>query len=1214
MLKFLEENYSPLLHQESYPTPPHLLIGPSVDLLKTREAFCRSLGAYGIACWQEYQTRLNDALRECERVIVPLLEKHFGMHALHPGDFPNQWKLPGGLKEHNYPPSDVDRMMSSRDVVATRVLKRAKLTQEDDLFNYCANYTNICKSHKCDPNYCLKDVRRYDKYDAARHSAVDPDKIITKDGVQLVVVTVKECRFDFGKVRSYDPSGEKDLTRGRPPVLRPKLFTDKNGMLKINMRRNNPRTTQEPHLSYLWGANTNTVPLFILPSPEQHLHGLGVEAFVQRMNNLDSAGFAGLDSATAKHVLDMYIMKYTMKPEHSSANSDIARRSLTQSYCQQHFDTDRRLRNLVGKHMHEITNSESQTNQQVAFVDGGGKTTFTNRKRPRKVSVTATSISGIASIADGSKSYTWKTICDRYKIRPPDIGHLNLFQYIYHHWSATETTTPQIYGYHDVATCPLRENYAKYTLAIFKPWRHSLDSNKHVDGTFASTLDEFLFDELLPDKTRTQILRARYNREADMSEASSFVANVAGSQASNRSNTAATNAAAAADAAGGPEAAQQQEIDCMTADALQQLDDRVDENHDWSDGYNPDLQHALETYQKNFYADLNKSILDGTVDDEQVFFDEHKFRPENAHPDEQQLIVCQHLLFHFIKCKWEEEHQSSPDLLPLCENLFVEGVAGSGKTFVIMTTRNITIAVENRNSADMASAPTGCAASLIRAKTNCRSCNLPAGPTIHKKPHHSTAKGTRTTQALRRVMSAVVYRQMDEHSMNGRVHWGWLEYRHAEHRVIAHVLDANMNVVRFDANDVLIPELAERRWGGIFKIASYGDHAQLLPIQINPVFSTRPAKPGSGDAVGSVSFSNFINPPDGDEGPTARSTCVYMDKILRQDDPDLLRLLAHMRDGEMDNADVELILSRCLENLEPREKASFDNAIHLSPTWAEAYPVIVDHLANVLTGPIAKIQAKLTSKWTTNCHLKEKTLPVYNALCPGGKVMLGVNFVVEQFIFNGSVGNLVAIKFADPAGPNADDPEGYAIVDFPLSTIPAHKNLIPGMPSTHVPIPMVKMRCERKCCGIETFPLRMADALTGHKAQGMTIAKNEPFEKAVLHFPTSATKHNTVGLEYVMTGRVKLLPDFAIGNKVADLDRRTLLKIGTTPTDVQRRLFQQMIRDRYEQVDRPRIMAEIAAVDPADVKTYEGGCRFLRRWYRKKFWNWPDPRPDNGPP
>ena len=98
-----------------------------------------------------------------------------------------------------------------------------------------------------------------------------------------------------------------------------------------------------------------------------------------------------------------------------------------------------------------------------------------------------------------------------------------------------------------------------------------------------------------------------------------------------------------------------------------------------------------------------------------------------------------------------------------------------------------------------------------------------------------------------------------------------------------------------------------------------------------------------------------------------------------------------------------------------------------------------------------------------------------------------------------------------------------------------------------------------------------------------------------------------------MTGRAKTLTDFAIGNKVADLDRNKLLKIGTMPKDVERRQFQRMVKDRYERVDRPRVKAEIAAVDTAEVKTYEGGCRFLRRWYREKFWNWPSPRPDESP-
>ena len=157
---------------------------------------------------------------------------------------------------------------------------------------------------------------------------------------------------------------------------------------------------------------------------------------------------------------------------------------------------------------------------------------------------------------------------------------------------------------------------------------------------------------------------------------------------------------------------------------------------------------------KTTSTDLNQSILDGTIDDKQVLFDENKYRPENAHPDEQQLIICQHLLFYYQKWQWEVEHQSSPEYLPPCENLFVEGVAGSGKTFVILTERNITIAVERRNSSEIASAPTGCAASIIRAKTNCCASNLPhRGCDLRKKPHDSKATNTRIAQATRRLLS-----------------------------------------------------------------------------------------------------------------------------------------------------------------------------------------------------------------------------------------------------------------------------------------------------------------------------------------------------------------------------------------------------------------------------------------------------------------------------
>ena len=85
------------------------------------------------------------------------------MHALHPARFPQQWKMPGRLKEHNYPPTNVDNMMSSQDVVETRSVQCPKLRSEYNFFNYAAQYTHICELHKCDHSYYVDEFQLIDK-------------------------------------------------------------------------------------------------------------------------------------------------------------------------------------------------------------------------------------------------------------------------------------------------------------------------------------------------------------------------------------------------------------------------------------------------------------------------------------------------------------------------------------------------------------------------------------------------------------------------------------------------------------------------------------------------------------------------------------------------------------------------------------------------------------------------------------------------------------------------------------------------------------------------------------------------------------------------------------------------------------------------------------------------------------------------------------------
>ena len=88
------------------------------------------------------------------------------------------------------------------------------------------------------------------------------------------------------------------------------MTTDNNGMVRIESRWNNPRATNEPHVSFNWGANSNTAPLFMSRRPAEHLHGLTRQQFKERVTNLDAAGFAGLDTDTAGHIQEKYIGKY----------------------------------------------------------------------------------------------------------------------------------------------------------------------------------------------------------------------------------------------------------------------------------------------------------------------------------------------------------------------------------------------------------------------------------------------------------------------------------------------------------------------------------------------------------------------------------------------------------------------------------------------------------------------------------------------------------------------------------------------------------------------------------------------------------------------------------------------------------------------------------------------------------------------------------------
>ena len=63
---------------------------------------------------------------------------------------------------------------------------------------------------------------------------------------------------------------------------------------------------------------------------------------------------------------------------------------------------------------------------------------------------------------------------------------------------------------------------------------------------------------------------------------------------------------------------------------------------------------------------------------------------------------------------------------------------------------------------------------------------------------------------------------------------------------------------------------------------------------------------GGADRDGKIAFSRFLEPPDKKE---AMTTFVIMDKVLRQDDMVYKKALLGLRNGNMNEQDVDFLLS-----------------------------------------------------------------------------------------------------------------------------------------------------------------------------------------------------------------------------------------------------------------------------------------------------------------
>ena len=183
--------------------------------------------------------RQNNVYEQClNKRISDILERNFGYSAMHVGNFPGDWLKPGGQKEHNYRQT-CPHMLSSADVIERDEMKQMKCLRENELFDRTVNIQNHVGTHKCS-DYCTVSKKITVRFDPKKHSNVIDTKFIGKDDKEYCKVEVKECKFGFGELLQYDPSGEKTLTRGMEPMKRGYVSFDKNQQQKYVGRRNHP--------------------------------------------------------------------------------------------------------------------------------------------------------------------------------------------------------------------------------------------------------------------------------------------------------------------------------------------------------------------------------------------------------------------------------------------------------------------------------------------------------------------------------------------------------------------------------------------------------------------------------------------------------------------------------------------------------------------------------------------------------------------------------------------------------------------------------------------------------------------------------------------------------------------------------------------------------------------------------------------------------------
>jgi len=393
-------------------------------------------------------------------------------------------------------------------------------------------------------------------------------------------------------------------------------------------------------------------------------------------------------------------------------------------------------------------------------------------------------------------------------------------------------------------------------------------------------------------------------------------------------------------------------------------------------------------------------------------------------------------------------------------HMIISGTAGTGKSYLINCLKHLL------QDQLRVCAPTGV------ASYNIQGCTLHSLFSLPTKGDFKELEGQKLHN-IQQSLAVMKYLIIDEMSMIGRQTFGQIDRRLRQ----------------------IFPHRRHQMLGGCSCLL-FGDFGQLPPVMDLPLYTVVSRNEISD--LGSTVYHSF-------------DKAVTLDQIIRQSgqDPDQIlfrNILLRLRDGKTTMCDWQELMKHTPSQLD--DISEFTTAVRLFPTVQSVAEFNITQLQDI-NKPIATIKAVHTGHNASKASSEDAGgLDPIIHLAHMARVMLISNLWIEAGLVNGAVGTIISICYEHGGPP-----------DLPLCVMVKfdHYNG-PTLPDGSIPISPIRRTWSNSgtTCSRLQLPLKLAWAITIHKAQGLTL------DKVVIDI---GNKEFSSGLTFVACSRVRRLND-----------------------------------------------------------------------------------------